>query len=313
MLVIVESLIPIFLLIAAGHALRRISIVAEDTWQGMEALSFYVFFPALLGLTLYEADFSSLGASNAAAGFLAGITIALFAGLMMRKPVEILFGLTPAAYSSVYQGFTRWNGFIALAIAEKLYGSEALIIVAIAMGAMIAPINVVNIAVVAALGERDGPRPSPIRQVVTNPLVISVVVATALNLLSVPIYEPVLVTIDLVSRIALPLGLILVGAGVKFSLSHGAWPANLFTAALKLILMPVLLAGSCMMFGLTGQDLVVAAICGGVPTAMNGYIIARKLGGDAQLFAAIATTQVLLAIVTLPLVILVAGWYTGIH
>lgn len=312
MAAIVESLIPIFLLIAAGHLLMRIELVGEDAWKGMEKLSFYVFFPSLLGVTLYRADFSGLGASAAAAGFFAGICVALFAGLLIRKPVEILFGLSPASYSSVYQGFTRWNGFIALAIAEKLYGDQALAIVAIAMGAMIIPINVVNIAVVAALGESEQARPNPWRQVVTNPLVISVLVGTLLNLLRIPVHEPLLVTVDLLGRIALPLGLLLVGAGVRLTMSRAAIPAAIFTSAMKLLVMPLLLAGACVMFGLSGEDVVAAAICGGVPTAMNGYIIARQLGGDAPFFAQIATAQVIAACLTLPAVILAASWYAGV-
>ncbi len=46
-----------------------------------------------------------------------------------------------------------------------------------------------------------------------------------------------------------------------------------------------------MAFGVTGVQLSYLALCGAVPTAMNGYLLARQLGGDAELYAAVTTLQ----------------------
>jgi hypothetical protein len=47
----------------------------------------------------------------------------------------------------------------------------------------------------------------------------------------------------------------------------------------------------------------VVALCSAVPTSSTAYILARLLGGDAELTAAIATVTTVLAIVTLPAVL----------
>ncbi len=47
-------------------------------------------------------------------------------------------------------------------------------------------------------------------------------------------------------------------------------------------------------------------ICAAVPTAMNGYVLARTMGGDAELYAATATVQTVLSFGSVPLVIWLA-------
>ena len=58
--------------------------------------------------------------------------------------------------------------------------------------------------------------------------------------------------------------------------------------------------------GLDGLARTVAVIAGAVPTASTAYVMARKMGGDAELMANITTFQVLTAAVTLPLFIFAA-------
>ena len=53
------------------------------------------------------------------------------------------------------------------------------------------------------------------------------------------------------------------------------------------------------MFGLSGDMLAIAVIFGAMPTAVNGYILARELGGDTSLMASIITLQTLLCIAIL--------------
>jgi len=55
--------------------------------------------------------------------------------------------------------------------------------------------------------------------------------------------------------------------------------------------------------GLSGEAFEAALICAAVPTAMNGYVLARTMGGDAELYAATATVQTVLSFATIPFVI----------
>ena len=57
MLAIFESILPVFLLVVLGALLKRWRAIDRDMWGGLEQLGFYVLFPALLFVTLAEAEF----------------------------------------------------------------------------------------------------------------------------------------------------------------------------------------------------------------------------------------------------------------
>lgn len=303
MLIIFESLLPIFLLIVLGQALRKANFIPEETWPGMERISFFLFFPILLFVTVFTADFGKIAAAEAASGFLTGIGIMLALMLLLRKPMEAALQLSPASYSSIYQTTTRWNGFIILAIAEKLAGSAGLAIVAIGMGAMVGPINVVNIAVVTALGEREGPKLNIFRQIATNPLILAVLAGVIGNTTGFKLYLPLETTLQLIAQVSLPLGLLLVGAGLRIRLPSRALIAAIIATFIKLAIMPAVFAACGWWFGARGDTLMVVALCGAGPAAMNGYVVARELGGDAPLFAVIVTLQTFVCFFTIPIVI----------
>ncbi len=153
MLPIFESLLPVFILIAIGTFLKFVKLIQDDQWIGLERTSFYVFFPALLTNTLYKTDFGAIAASTSVIAFFSGLALVMFLGFVLKRPMQSAFDLSSASYSSVFQGFTRWNGFVALAIAQKMGGQPAVTIVALGIGAMAIPVNIINLTMVAKWGD----------------------------------------------------------------------------------------------------------------------------------------------------------------
>jgi len=66
--------------------------------------------------------------------------------------------------------------------------------------------------------------------------------------------------------------------------------------------MPVLMFAWTSILGVNGTAQAVAIISGAVPAASASYILARQLGGDAELMASIITAQTIVAVLTLPFV-----------
>ena len=60
MLIVFQSIIPIFLAIFVGNGLRRLSSFSDAFWFGLERLCFVLLYPVLLFVTVYRADFSGL-------------------------------------------------------------------------------------------------------------------------------------------------------------------------------------------------------------------------------------------------------------
>ncbi len=308
MSVLINGLLPIFALILLGTALKQARFVPEESWPGMERIAYYIFFPALMIETLYKADFGELAATQTAIALFLGIAFLLALMLIVRPPLQRALGIDSPAYSSLYQATTRWNTFIILAIAGEIAGAKGLTVVAIAVGAMVVPINVVNIPVVAMLGHWEGERPNPMRHIVRNPLILGTIAGLLLNFSGLKLPMPAETVLGMLGRISLPLGLLLVGAGLKFRMPREAIATIAAGSVIKLLLMPLVLGASAYLFGVRGEELVIVALCGAGPAAMNGYLVAREMGGDAPLVAGLITVQTFLAMATIPIVIAIAQW-----
>ena len=60
MAIVIAALLPVFLLIVLGFVLKRGLMRLETQWHGLERLTYYVLFPALLIQTLVKADLGSV-------------------------------------------------------------------------------------------------------------------------------------------------------------------------------------------------------------------------------------------------------------
>ena len=60
MIAIFDSILPIFLLILAGNLLRRVPLIDAGAWAGLEQIGYWFLYPALLFVTIYNADFEGL-------------------------------------------------------------------------------------------------------------------------------------------------------------------------------------------------------------------------------------------------------------
>jgi malonate transporter len=75
----------------------------------------------------------------------------------------------------------------------------------------------------------------------------------------------------------------------------------------RLIGMPLVVIAMASLIGLDGLPRTVAIIAGAVPTAGSAYVMARKMGGNAELMSNILTFQIIVSFVTLPLFIYIAS------
>ncbi|HEV7435332.1 MAG TPA: AEC family transporter [Pseudorhizobium sp.] len=306
MLIIFESILPIFLLVLLGVTLKRSPLINGTFWEGLEQCGYYVLFPALLFHTLATADFSSMEIGAIGVAAVGAVLLMCALVLALWLPLK-RSGVPVSSFSSVFQTATRWNAFIALAIAQKTYGELGLTIVALVMAVVILPINVINVGVLLWFSGARTSYGAFLLRIVTNPLIISSLLGVMVNQMGIPIYAPLMTTVDLVARAALSLGLIAVGAGLRVSDALKPRPLVLFSVALKLAVFPLVMVATALLAGVSGPAVALLALSAGVPTAMNGYILAKKMGGDAELYAATATVQTVFSFLTIPLVLTAAG------
>ncbi|WP_316192194.1 MULTISPECIES: AEC family transporter [unclassified Bradyrhizobium] len=300
---VIAALAPVFLLIVVGFGLRRSLIRLDTQWHGLERLTYYVLFPALLMQSLVKADLGKVPVAGiGGALFLA--MLAMSALCLALRPLLTRSGIDGPAFTSIFQGATRWQTYVALSVAGSLFGASGL---AAASVAMIAIIPMVNVFSVAVLAHYASPTRRSIREIlatiVRNPLIWACIAGLALNVAHMPLPKLWHDAADALGQASLPIGLLVTGAGLHFEGLRRAGPAAALGVVLKLVLMPLLAIGLAGSFGVTGPSLVVVAICAAVPTSPSAYVLAKQMGGDAPLLAQIISLQTVLAALTMPLAI----------
>jgi malonate transporter len=303
MAIVVTALMPVFLLIVLGVVLKRTLMRLETQWHGLERLTYYVLFPALLIQTLVKADLSKVpvagvgGALLLSALLVSVICLALWP-LLSRSAVD------GPAFSSVFQGATRWQTYVALAVSGNLYGDTGLALASVAMVAIIPMVNVFSVAVLAHFASTEKQSVGKIAMtVIRNPLIWACAIGLFINVLHIPLPHIWHEVADALGRASLAIGLLVTGAGLQLAGFLRPSLAATLGVFLKLVLMPALAISLALSFGLSGANLVIVAACSAVPTSPSAYVLARQMGGDAPLLAQIITLQTILAAITMPVAI----------
>lgn len=307
MALVFASLVPVFLLILAGALIRRLLVPDPEHWVGVERLVYYVLFPALLIQTLSRANLASVPTARLAAALAGAVLLMSAMCLALRLPLRLRLGLDGPGFTSLFQGATRWQTFVAIAVVDNLYRQTGLALAAVAVVAMIPLINVLNVWVLARYAAPQRPRWGDVALAIArNPLIWACAVGGALNPIGHVIPAGLATTFDLLGRASLPVGLVLVGSGLEPSALLRPRGVTFIATGLKLAVMPALALTLGSMLGIAGDALGVIACCAAVPSASNAYVLARQMGGDAPLIAEMLTIQTLVAMVTMPIAIAVA-------
>ncbi|MBB3019833.1 hypothetical protein FHR70_002898 [Microvirga lupini] len=305
---IFASLIPTFLIIATGWLCRATGFVGEQQWAGLERVTYVIFFPALIIDTLSRADLSSVPVLGVGGALIGAILTTAVIVLALRPVLERHFCIDGPSFTSIFQGATRWNTFVGLAVAGSLFGQRGIALIAVAIAAMVPLLNLLAFYVFIRFAGQ--PRRSPwdiLRSFVTNPFIWSCAVGLTLNLLAPPLPKPVAIYIDIIGRAALAAGLLIVGAGLDIRRLARPGLPHALSGGLKLVLLPIMAGTLANLVGVTGNDMTVTIIAASVPSASASYVLARQMGGNAGLMAEILTLQTLLALLSMPVLISLLG------
>jgi len=295
---VASALGPLFLLILLGALLGWVRQPGGDFWPRMERLIYFLLFPAMLVATLASADVSQVPVTRLALTLLG--TLTLFASLLWG--VRHRLGLEAAAFTSVFQGALRFNTYVGVAGAAALHGSAGATVAAVAVALMVPVVNVLCVTSFIAAGTLGSSSLArSVAALARNPLILACLLGIGLNLGGIGLPGWRGEAVALLGRAALPLGLVAVGVALRpaalMRLDRGVWAANL----IKLALMPAMVLALALLLDLDPVSRDVALLFAALPTATSAYILARQLGGDAELMAALITGQTLLAMATLPL------------
>jgi predicted permease len=295
-----SELAPVFILIAVGFAVREGRIASSDAIGHVNRFGYFVLYPAFLFSLSVNADLGHADSQRFVLGLLVGFGVMIGLALLMR----LFFRSNGPAYTSVFQGAVRWNGFVLLAAAHSLYGPTGPTLIGLAFGPLVLVVNMVCVVVLGRWGENRavGMR-ALLDQIIVNPLILSCAAGLAFGAVGLRDLGPITNALHLLGAAAMPVALVCVGAGLDFRALRAAGPQVATACVMKLAVAPAIMWCAATLCGASPIAAAVAAGVGSTPTAAAGYTLSREMGGDARLMAAIITATTLLSFITMPIAI----------
>ncbi len=298
------ALVPIFLLIATGWAAKAFWLREGGLWRPVEQLAYYLLIPAFVVHDLYNADLASLPFSRMVIALLGAVLIVAALLIALRPLLSRVLIQGDAGFTSVFQGSTRANFFITLAAAPILLPADGAALVIIAVAFFTVLVNVLSVLVLARWGTHGNANIAQLaKRLATNPFILAAAAGILLNVTGAPVPLVVDSAVALIASAGVPVALLTAGSGLRLA-SIGAHLPGILTASLaKLVVMPAVAVGLGMLLGLEASVLAMLVLFHSQPTATTSYVLARQMGGDHELMAAVLTSQTLIAILTVPAIL----------
>lgn len=302
------ALLPVFIVILVGLGLRKAEVISTEQWAGLDHVCYFVLFPVIIFKEIAAADFANVPVLQMAGAMALAVVVMIGLLVVLNRPLMAALGINGPQFTSLVQGAARWHTFIAFAIIPLTFGAQALSLGAVSAAAMTPLLNILCVIVMARFAHETYVSPGHLLlSILRNPFVFSSLGGVAWQLSGLELPAMALQVLDMIGRGALGLALLTVGAGLRIGSVLAEWRPVLLAVVLKLLAMPALMAGTLTLMGVHGEAFDVALLCGAVPTGSGAYVLARKMGGDAPMVANMLTMQVIAAVVTIPLVLWLAG------
>jgi len=290
-----QLLFPDFSLILCGYLICRYTALNRTVWQPVESLVYYLLFPVLLFQSIVKSPIDLNAASGLmAAGLLSGLC---GIGLAYALPHLPWLGkhLDPRDHAASAQVAFRFNSFIGLALAERVAGSQGLLMIAVLIGVCVPLFNVAAVWPMARQGKH-----SFARELLRNPLILATATGLVANLLGFRIPGWMEPTVHRIGAASLALGLMAAGAGMQFGLLQRSKLLSLSVLSIRHLVQPLIALGVALLLRLDPVQTTVLLAFSALPTASTCYVLAARMGYNGPYVAGLVTLSTLLGLASLP-------------
>jgi malonate transporter and related proteins len=298
---VANLVLPVFAVIVTGWLAGWLGYISRSLADGLVHFAYNVAMPALLFVTIAQEPARNLLEWRFLMAF-GGGSVLCFALVFLA--VRIVWARDLA--SSTIQGMTAAmtnTGFVALPILHSIYGQPAVLPAAIATVFVASVMFPATVILLESEGRgRHGPSARPVvlvEQIVLNPMVLSTLLGLAWAIAGWPIPAPIAAYLNIFAAALTPCALFAIGLGLSVEGMRSNLAASMALAAVKLVIMPLVVYGLCVALGLSPLYTIAAVVCAGVPTAKTVFIVAGEYKVEEELVTATVSITTLLSVVTL--------------
>ena len=293
-----NAMMPLFLLMVVGMALRWAGVVSPDTANGMNKFVFTVGIPVLLFNDLATADIADMWDW----GFVGFCFAATLAGIAVSYVVSLAFRRTRYQGEFVQASYRSSASLLAIGVMQNIYGSAG-----IAPLMVVGAVPLYNVAAVLVLVLMRPDRGAlglsgvagTVRDVATNPIILGILAGLLWAALGIPMPTMLGRTVSSIAAAATPVGFIAMGALFDARKAFAVGGPALLATFLKLVGLAALTLPVALAAGMRGQQLVAVLVMMGSATTLSSYVMARAMGHEGTLTSSVVMLSTLLSAFTL--------------
>jgi malate permease and related proteins len=295
---IFTTIVPIFAIILLGWIARKKRFIHADFIGPANSLVFYLAIPAMV--------FRAISKANLTAHFNISILVITIATAMVGFILGWISGkafrLRQGQLGSYIQISFHGNlGYIGLAVAFYYLGEDGFVKASILTGFLMIVQNLLSVLSLTLTSQQpDSVKHGRtiIRNLAGNPVALSAMAGILCSFLKVPIPLIVQRSLDILSGLALPMALLIIGASISFQEIRHRLKRVLSASVIKLLLMPGLGYVAYRAMGFPPGEYLPGLILLASPTATISYVMAKEMKGDPGLAVIAISTCTLLSAIT---------------
>ena len=293
-------ILPVFLIVAIGTILKYRKIIDDNFVTISSKVVFNVTMPVLVFMKLSVMD-AHENLDWKVIIFLYGVIFFFF---FISWGIGKIFIKDRAKLGSFVQGSFRSNmAVVGFAIVYNSYGDAGLAYAAIILAFLMPLYNVLSIIVLTVTAHSDKKTNylKIIGEIFKNPLIMAAIISVPFSYYSIELNPIVEKTGNYLAALSIPLALIGIGGNLNFHVLKKSSSIALYSALIKLILVPLAAVVLGVILGYRGMYLGIIFIMVGSPTAIVSYIMAKAMGADGEAAGSIVLVTTIGSVVTISL------------
>ena len=301
MQLIIQTLLPLMLLILLGYLLKK--SIADDTWiEVLNKLAIYLLFPALIFSGMIRVKIDDIdNFSFIYVNFIILISVIFLLDFGLKR-LGLSKSLVNTYVIAVFFGNIGYLGFPILS--SLMPGYEGFVSIHVAIYTLILFTFGIGILEHSVHKKVEA---KLLMNIVKNPLIIAVFLSIFLLFFKIELPIEIVKTVNLLAGGATPIILISLGIFLarEFPKSRN-YKHIIGLITLKLIVMPFIFYVYFKLSG-GGNILAISVLEAGMPIAITPYILAELYPMNKELIAISIVISCILSIITLPAIMLLVG------
>ncbi len=307
MMNIVTTIIPIFVIIILGWLARVYGFIRAEFIGPANRLVFYLAIPAMVFRSVSKASLNSQFDGKVVALALLSVCIVFGISWLWVSRNHLPRNQRGTFIQNSFHGNM---GYIGLAVSFYYLGRKGFVSASILAGFLMIFQNllaVIALQMHAPYNPTTKSRWVPALKVLGNPIILSAMAGILVSLTGLPVPLVLGRCLDILSDLALPLALLIIGASLSFSMVQAKLKAVLSCGLLKLILLPGTGLILYRLFNVMPEAYLPGIILLAAPTATVTYVMAREMQGDSEFAVAAISLNTLLSAVTYSIWLSIVG------